>query len=264
MAVKIMTKPAQMQKASRAWSKKGLKVALVPTMGALHEGHLALIRKAKALADRVVVSSYVNPTQFNSSMDLQKYPRRPETDAARAKVAGADVLFRPSSLYAPDASTWVEETECSRGRCGDRRPGHFRGVATVVAKLFHIVQPDLAVFGKKDHQQCEVMERMVRDLFFPVRIIRHPVIRERDGLPRSSRNLRLSPSQRRVAGAWSRVLAETARLEKGRALSRYRQGLKKISGLRFEYAEMKNGHLHAAVWVGGVRLIDHRPCGRSR
>ena len=264
MAVKIMTKPAQMQKASRAWSKKGLKVALVPTMGALHEGHLALIRKAKALADRVVVSSYVNPAQFNSSKDLQKYPRRLGADATQAKAAGADVLFRPSTLYAQDASTWVEETECSHGRCGDRRPGHFRGVATVVAKLFHIVQPDLAVFGKKDHQQCEVMERMVRDLFLPVRIVRHPVIRERDGLPLSSRNLRLSAAQRRTAGAWSQMLAEAARKGRGKALSRYRQALKKISGIRPEYAEMKNSHLHAAVWVGGVRLIDHRPCGRSR
>ena len=253
-----------MQKASREWKKKGLKVALVPTMGALHEGHLALIRRAKALADRVVVSVYVNPTQFNSSSDLKGYPRRPGPDAARARAAGADVIFRPSSLYAADASTWVEETERSRGRCGGRRPGHFRGVATVVAKLFHVVQPDLAVFGQKDRQQCEVIERMVRDLFFPVRILRHPVIRESDGLPRSSRNLRLSVPQRRMAGAWSRLLADAVRAGRGKALARYRRGLRKISGVRPEYAEMENGHLHAAVRVGGVRLIDHRPCGRSR
>ena len=259
-----MTKPAQMQKASRVWKKKGLKVALVPTMGALHEGHLALIRRAKALADRVVVSAYVNPTQFNSAPDLKRYPRRPATDAARTKEAGADVLFRPSSLYASDASTWVEEKDRSQGRCGVRRLGHFRGVATVVAKLFHIVQPDVAVFGEKDRQQCEVIERMVRDLFFPVRIVRHPVIREIDGLPRSSRNLRLSASQRCTAGAWSRMLSDAARAGRGKALSHYRQGLRKIPGVRLEYAEMENGHLHAAVWVGGVRLIDHRPCGRSR
>ena len=264
MAVKIMTKPAQMQKAIQAWKRKGLKVALVPTMGALHEGHSALIRRAKVLADRVVVSAYVNPAQFNSSSDLKRYPRRPGSDAARAKAAGADVLFRPSSLYASDASTWVEETDRAQGRCGERRPGHFRGVTTVVAKLFHLVQPDVAVFGEKDRQQCEVIERMVRDLFFPVRIVRHPVIREEDGLPRSSRNLRLSAPQRRVAGAWSRMLANAARAGKGKALSRYRLGLRKISGVQPEYAEMKNGHLHAAVRVGGIRLIDHRPCGRSR
>ena len=264
MAVKIMTKPAQMQKASRAWKKKGLKVALVPTMGALHEGHLALIRRAQALADRVVVSAYVNPPQFNSSSDLKRYPRRPGYDAARAKATGADVLFRPSSLYASDASTWVEETDRSRGRCGDLRPGHFRGVATVVVKLFNLVQPDVAVFGDKDRQQCEVIERMVRDLFLAVRVVRHPVVREKDGLPLSSRNLRLSASQRRVAGAWSRMLANAARSGKEKALSRYRHGLRKISGVRPEYAEMENGHLHAAVRIGGIRLIDHRSCGRSR
>ena len=253
-----------MQKASREWRKRGLQVALVPTMGALHRGHLALIRRARDLADRVVVSSYVNPTQFNSLRDLRQYPRRPQTDAVGAKAVGADVLFRPTNLYAPDASTWVEETVCSQGRCGTQRPGHFRGVATVVAKLLHIVQPDVAVFGEKDRQQCEVMERMVRDLFFPVRIVRHPVIRERDGLPLSSRNLRLSGAQRRTAGAWSQMLAEAARAGRGKALSRYRQGLKKISRVRPEYAEIKNGCLHAAVWVGGIRLIDHRRCGGSR
>jgi pantoate--beta-alanine ligase len=264
MAVKIMTKPAQMQKASQAWKKKGLQIALVPTMGALHEGHLALIRRAVALADRVVVSAYVNPTQFNSRADLQKYPYRPGQDAALAKQAGADLLFRPLGLYAKDASTWVEEKDCSRGRCGDRRPGHFRGVATVVTKLFHLVQPDVAVFGDKDRQQCEVMERMVRDLFFPVRIVRHAVVREKDGLPRSSRNSRLNSVQRRTAGSWARALAEAAREGKGRAVSLYRQKLKKVPGARHEYVETHGGQLYAAVRVGGVRLIDHRPCGRSR
>ncbi len=259
-----MTKPAQMQKASWAWKRKGLQVALVPTMGALHEGHLALIRRAATLADRVVVSAYVNPTQFNSKTDLQRYPQAPRRDAAWAKQAGADVLFRPRNLYAKDASTWVEETDCSRGRCGNWRPGHFRGVATVVAKLLNLVQPNLAVFGEKDRQQCEVVERMVRDLFLPVRIVRHPVIRERDGLPRSSRNRRLTPAQRRVAGQWSRALAEAARSGRAKALKTYRNSTAKISGVRPEYAELAGGHLHAAVRVGGVRLIDHRPCGRSR
>jgi len=264
MAVKIMTKPAQMQKASRTWRKKGLQVALVPTMGALHEGHLALIRRAKALADRVVVSAYVNPTQFNSKGDLRRYPQSPRHDAALAGRAGADVLFRPGNLYAKDASTWVEETERSRGRCGDRRPGHFRGVATVVTKLFNLVQPDVAVFGDKDRQQCEVIERIVRDLFLPTKIVCHPVVRERDGLPLSSRNRRLSQVQREAAGQWSRILARAVKMGKGRAVATYRQGVKRIAGFRSEYAEISGGTLHVAARIGPVRLIDHRPLGGRR
>jgi pantoate--beta-alanine ligase len=251
-----------MQKVSLAWRKKGLKVALVPTMGGLHEGHGALIRRARAWADRVVVSAYVNPTQFNSKADLRKYPQNPRHDAALAGRAGADVLFRPGNLYAHDASTWVEETDCSRGRCGDRRPGHFRGVATVVTKLFNLVQPDLAVFGDKDRQQCEVVERLVRDLFLPVKIVRHPVVRERDGLPLSSRNRRLSQTQRKAAGQWSRILAKAAQMGKGRAVAAYRQEVKRITGFRSEYAEIADGHLHVAARIGSVRLIDHRPLGR--
>lgn len=259
-----MTKPAQMQKASRAWKQKGLKVALVPTMGALHEGHLALIRRAVSLADRVVVSAYVNPTQFNSPADLRKYPQSPGRDASLAGQAGADVLFRPGNLYAKDASTWVEEMDRARGRCGGRRPGHFRGVTTVVAKLFNLVQPDVAVFGEKDRQQCEVIERMVRDLFLPVRIVRHPVVRERDALPLSSRNRRLSRGQREAAGQWSQALAQAARQGKAKAPTVYRQRVRRIPGIRTEYVEVVDGHLHAAVKLGGVRLIDHRPLGRRR
>lgn len=264
MAVKIMTNPAQMQKASWAWKQKGLKVALVPTMGALHEGHLALIHRAKGLADRVVVSAYVNPTQFNSKADLRRYPQSPRQDAALAGRAGADVLFRPENLYAKDASTWVEETDRSQGRCGDRRPGHFRGVATVVTKLFNLVQPDVAVFGEKDRQQCEVIERISQDLFLPVRIVRHPVVRERDGLPMSSRNRRLSRAQREAAGHWSQALRMAARLGRNRSLSAYRQKVRRIAGINPEYAEILDGQLHVAVRIGGVRLIDHRALGRSR
>lgn len=259
-----MTKPVQMQKASRAWKKKGLKVALVPTMGALHEGHLALVRRAKGLANRVVVSAYVNPTQFNSKADLRRYPQSPRQDAALAGKSGADVLFRPGNLYPKGASTWVEETERSRGRCGDRRPGHFRGVATVVTKLFNLVQPDVAVFGEKDRQQCEVIERMTRDLFLPVRIVRHSVVRERDGLPMSSRNRRLRQAQREVAGQWSQTLSKAARMARGRVLSAYRQGVRRIPGIKPEYAEILDGHFHVAVRIGGVRLVDHRRLGRSR
>ena len=259
-----MTKPAQMQKACRAWKHQGLKVALVPTLGALHEGHLALIRKAVLLADRVVVSAYVNPTQFNSKSDFRRYPQRPQKDAALVKRAGGDVLFRPANLYAKDASTWVEETERARGRCGGRRPGHFRGVATVVAKLFNLVQPDLALFGDKDRQQCEVIERMVRDLFLPVRIVRHPVVREPDGLPLSSRNLRLSRAGRLAAGQWARAVREAADSGRKLAAGRYRGLIRKIRSVRPEYTEIVEGELYAAVRIGAVRLIDHRPCRRFR
>lgn len=236
----------------------------MPTMGSLHEGHLSLIRRAGKLADRVVVSAYVNPTQFNSHSDLQRYPQSPKQDAILAARAGAHVLFRPGNLYASDASTWVEETERSQGRCGGRRPGHFRGVATVVAKLLNLVQPDWAVFGLKDRQQYEVIERMIRDLFFPVRMVRHPVVRERDGLPRSSRNQRLSLSNRQKAGRWSQVLALATRQGPGGALTAYRRGIRRIGGLKPEYAEVVDGQLHVAAWIGGVRLLDHRPLRKLR
>lgn len=253
-----------MQKVSLAWKKRGLTVALVPTMGALHDGHLALIRRAASLADRVVVSAYVNPTQFNSRVDLRRYPQSQRQDAVLAGRAGADVLFRPENLYAKDASTWVEEVERSRGRCGSRRAGHFRGVATVVAKLLNLISPDVAVFGDKDRQQCEVIERMVRDLFLPVRIVRHPVVRERDGLPMSSRNRRMNRAQRKAAGQWARILAKAVQMGKGRAAAVYRQGVKRIAGCQPEYAEISGGHLYVAARIGRVRLIDHRPLGRRR
>ena len=261
--VKIMTKTAEMQKASRAWRRRGQTVALVPTMGALHDGHVALIRRAGKLADRVVVSAYVNPTQFTSRADYRQYPQRGAADVLRAKEAGADVLFRPKSLYAEDASTWVEEIDRSRGRCGAKRAGHFRGVATVVMKLFGIVQPQVAVFGEKDKQQCEVIERMVRDLFCAVRIVQLPTIREKDGLPMSSRNLRLSPLERRLAGGWVKAVREASQAGAGRSVAKLKFLLRGLPGLRLEYAEVVEGQLYAAVYLGKIRLIDHRPCRRK-
>lgn len=256
-----MTKPAEMQKASLQWRRGGQRVVLVPTMGALHEGHVALIRRARGLGDRVVVSSYVNPTQFNQRADYQKYPQRPSMDRKLAKAAGADVLFRPTQLYAPNASTWVEELERSQGRCGAYRPNHFRGVATVVAKLFGIVQPDVAVFGEKDLQQCEVVERLTRDLFLPVRIVRHPIVREKDGLAMSSRNLRLHPRQRELAGFWALSVRAAARKGGVLAKGHLQKLLRRVKGVKLEYAEVVDGHLCAAAWVGAVRLIDNRKCG---
>jgi len=203
----------------------------------------------------------VNPTQFNSKGDFEKYPKRSLADMKLAAQAGADVLFRPRNLYAGDASTWVEETFLSKGRCGAKRPGHFRGVATVVVKLLGIVQPDLAIFGEKDRQQCEMVERVVRDLYFPVRILRHPTVREKDGLPISSRNLRLNPGQRELAGRWATAVRLAAKKGPRKAPSILRNLLRRLDGIRLEYAEVVGRQFCAAAWIGEIRLIDHRPCG---
>ena len=259
----------------RRWLAEGNAAPLhfVPTMGALHAGHQNLIRRAgqrrSGAQPRVLVSVFVNPLQFGPHEDFARYPRDLASDAQLAAAAGADALFAPSAaeLYPEGEAdlTRIQPPEgLQRGLCGARRPGHFNGVATVVVKLLNLVRPEVAVFGDKDRQQCEVVERMVRDLFLPVRIVRHPVIRERDGLPLSSRNRRLTPAQRRVAGQWSQVVAKAARSGRAKAISTYRKNVEKIPGVRPEYAEIHRGHLHAAARVGGVRLIDHRPCGRSR
>lgn len=196
-------------------------IAFVPTMGYLHEGHLALIREARRRAAKgtgqgtVVVSIFVNPLQFGPGEDYQRYPRDLERDAAMAREEGADLLFYPSvqEMY-PDGRTltWVDVERLSQGLCGDRRPGHFRGVATVVAKLLNIVQPDVAVFGEKDYQQSLVIRRMVRDLNFPVEIVVAPTVRERDGLALSSRNTYLAPEERRAATVLYRALNHAGEL----------------------------------------------------
>ena len=255
-----MTKPAEMQKASSAWRQRGQTIAFVPTMGALHEAHAALIRQAAQMADRVVVSAYVNPTQFNSKADFRAYPKRMAADIKVAARAGADLLFRPHDLYAKDASTWVEEVDRSKGRCGARRPGHFRGVATVVVKLLSIVQPDWMLLGEKDGQQCEVLERVVRDLYLPVRIVRFRTLREKDGLPLSSRNQRLNRVGRERAGLWAEAVRKAAAQGSRSAVNTLRRSLRGCPGVRLEYAEVTGGILWVAAWVGGVRLIDHRKC----
>lgn len=183
------------------WRRQGLKIGFVPTMGYFHEGHLALMKRAAELADRVVVSIFVNPTQFGPNEDLDRYPRALERDLELAEASGVDLVFLPEAreLYPPGFQTWVTVEDLSRGLCGASRPGHFRGVATVVAKLFNIVQPDLAVFGEKDYQQLQVIKRMVIDLDFPVEIVAHPTVREPDGLAMSSRNSYLTASQRKSA-----------------------------------------------------------------
>lgn len=193
-------------------------VALVPTMGALHDGHLALIKLARMHADEVVVSLFVNPTQFGEATDFTHYPRRLEQDLMQCQALGVDVLFAPSAdrVYREDRSTWVDEEQLSRGLCGEARPGHFRGVCTIVLKLLNLVQPDVAVFGEKDGQQLRIIERMVRDLNIPVEILRAETVRELDGLAMSSRNERLSEEARLDAVViYESILAAKERVEQG-------------------------------------------------
>ena len=222
-------------------AKASRPVVLVPTMGALHAGHAALIRHARKLAGAkgsVVVSVFVNPIQFGPNEDFGKYPRSWKRDLDVCERSGADLVFRPSAeqMYRGDRSVFVEESSLSRFLCGASRPGHFRGVCTVVAKLFLIVRPDVAIFGEKDWQQLAIIRRMVRDLDFPIRIVGHPTVRERDGLAMSSRNKYLEGSLRAQATALSRAirLARTVVRESRRPIpaARLKARLKSLAVLK--------------------------------
>lgn len=205
------TLPALAEQAGR-WRAEGLRIALVPTMGYFHEGHLSLMRRARLLAHRVVLSRFVNPTQFGPAEDLDAYPRDAERDLALARAEGVDALFQPAPevMYAPDHATWVDVPALSSVLCGASRPLHFRGVCTVVLKLFHLARPHVAVFGEKDWQQLTVIRRMARDLNVDVEIVGHPIVREADGLALSSRNAYLTPDERAQAPGIRRGLLATA------------------------------------------------------
>lgn len=244
-----------MQRQSAAWVKSGATVGFVPTMGALHEGHLALIRRARRECRRVVVSIYVNPAQFGPKEDLGRYPRPRARDLALCRGAGADLVFAPGNLYEADHSTWVEETERSQGRDGASRPGHFRGVATVVLKLFNLVLPAKAYFGQKDAQQVDVIARMVRDLNVPVEIVVVPTVRDRDGVALSSRNAYLSVAERHVAVQFA--VALQVAVNSARPAATLKKLLARINGLKTDYITQVGDRLCAAVQVGKTRLIDN-------
>ncbi|MGB5557955.1 MAG: pantoate--beta-alanine ligase [Paracoccaceae bacterium] len=206
--MKVCVTKAETRATLAGYRKTGNSIGLVPTMGYLHEGHMALVRAATAECDRVVVSIFVNPTQFGPKEDLASYPRDTSRDLEMLHAAGVDLVFMPSpgEMYHPEAQTIVDTLDLSKMLIGKLRPGHFRGVATVVTKLLNITQPDRAFFGKKDYQQLRVIKTMVRDLDMPVRIIGVPTVREADGLAMSSRNVRLSPEDRKAAVVLSKAL----------------------------------------------------------
>jgi pantoate--beta-alanine ligase len=276
--MKIVRSMEGMQRQALAWKRAGARVAFVPTMGYLHDGHASLMRRARKEAGAkgiVVVSIYVNPTQFAANEDLSKYPRDFARDKKICAEAGVDCIFAPDNLYAQESSTFVIEEAVSQGMEGASRPTHFRGVATVVAKLFNLTLPDVAIFGAKDFQQAAVIRRMTRDLNFPIRIIVAPTIREKDGLAMSSRNKYLSAEERPQAVALSKAIArakESARKGAGsEALKKtLREEIEKNPAARVDYIEffdpetlrpvskVTKGTLMAlAVFVGKTRLIDN-------
>lgn len=276
--MRIFRQAQELQQFALETRRAGKSIALVPTMGFLHAGHASLIDIARGRADVVIVSIFVNPTQFGPGEDLDKYPRDFEHDRLVCEEHGADVIFapEPGAMYAPDASTWVEETVLSRPLCGAQRPGHFRGVATVVTKLFHLALPDVAVFGRKDAQQLLVIKRMVRDLNFPIEIVAAPLVRGADGLALSSRNRYLSEEEHQRALVLSRSLraAKPALEEAGISaapaiIAAIRHEIEAAGG-RVDYVEAldvdtlaeptettREVLLALAAYFGSTRLIDN-------
>jgi len=261
--------------------KSKLRRVLVPTMGALHRGHLELIRLARETASRagaVAVSIFVNPLQFEPGSDFERYPRPEALDEELCRDAGVDILYRPSQteMYTPGRSVFVEETALSNTLCGKSRPGHFRGVCTVVTKLFHVLAPHAAIFGEKDFQQLAIIRRMVRDLNFPIEIIAAPIVRESDGLACSSRNQYLNAEERRQATvlraaclAAAQVVREGERSAE-RIVARARSTIESSPLARIDYVELvdaenlqpldslgENSRLALAVFFGKTRLIDN-------
>lgn len=282
----IFRTPATMRARVEDLRRDGRRVAVVPTMGALHEGHLDLVRKARGLADVVILTIFVNPTQFGPNEDLAKYPRDEAGDIAKARAAGIDLAFCPEvgSMYPQGAQTFVEVRELQKPLCGASRPGHFAGVATVVTKLFHATLPHVAVFGEKDYQQLAIIRRMVRDLDFAIEIVGVPIVREKDGLAMSSRNAYLSADDRKAALSLSAGLAaaeaayKAGERDAAKLVAAARAPIEAQSLARIDYVELRDADelseiqrverkavLAMAVFVGTenkkTRLIDNRVIG---
>ena len=261
--------------AMRAWRKAqtGRRLAGVPTMGALHAGHARLMAEGRRHADGVVASIFVNPTQFGPNEDFKKYPRDEAGDLAVCEAAGVDAVFMPTAdeMYAPGASVFVDETKLGAGLCGAKRPGHFRGVCTVVLKLFNIMGAEVFLFGEKDYQQLAVIRRMVRDLDVDVEIVGVPIVREADGLAMSSRNRYLSVEERANALGLSRALKEAAGLARNgetraEALRCEMRRVMEAHALRVDYAEVVDGETLEPLDVlkPGCRALVAAFCGATR
>jgi pantoate--beta-alanine ligase len=280
----IIRDPAAMRARTTDLRRDGRRIGVVPTMGALHEGHLSLLRAARAQCDVLILTIFVNPTQFGPNEDLAKYPRDEAGDLAKARACGIDLAFCPeaAAMYPPGAQTFVEVRELQQPLCGARRPGHFAGVATVVTKLFHITQPHVAVFGEKDYQQLAIIRRMVRDLDFAVEIASVPIMREADGLAMSSRNAYLAPADRTRALALSKGLAAAEAAAKAgerdaATLVAAARAPLEAAQLRVDYVELRDATeltdvakldrrcvLAVAAFVGATRLIDNRVLAPDR
>jgi pantoate--beta-alanine ligase len=281
--MQVVRQIKEMQKISDRLREEGKRIGFVPTMGYLHDGHISLVKKARELSDFVVVSIFVNPTQFGPGEDFQRYPRDEEGDKAKLDKAGVEFLFIPDAkeMYSPRYQTYVEVTEVSKGLCGDFRPGHFRGVATVVSKLFNIVKPHIAVFGEKDYQQLLVIKRMAEDLNFDIEILPGTLIREEDGIAMSSRNAYLSPEDRKKATILNRSLVKAKELFDSGEKKAYnivqtvKKSIESVEGVSIQYVEIRDAEtlervkivsrpavIAVAVVVGSIRLIDNIIVGR--
>ena len=282
--MEVISSISEIQNLTRRLERDGKKIGFVPTMGYLHEGHLSLIDLIRDQSDFIILSIFVNPTQFGVGEDLEKYPRDRERDLQLCRDRKVDYIFAPdaSEMYLPDASTYVSEEDVSTGLCGQARPTHFKGVTTICAKLFNLCRPAYVAFGQKDAQQVMVIKRMIRDLHFPIELVIGPTIREPDGLAMSSRNSYLNDKQRTDALLLHKALQAGRILvnQKGvRNVDRVKAELMNVlqdaSSLRVNYAEVVNREtmkaeneiemgrsmLVVAVWVDSIRLIDNMPLG---
>ncbi|MGK2286720.1 pantoate--beta-alanine ligase [Pedomonas sp. V897] len=277
--MKIVRTVADLRETVNDWRKAGLRIALVPTMGALHQGHLSLVEAARARADRVVASIFVNPKQFGVNEDLSRYPRQEARDAELLDGAGCHLLFAPTveEMYPAGFATSISVTGVSEGLCGAARPGHFDGVALVVTKLLNMARPDIAIFGEKDYQQLAVIRRFVEDLNIGVEIIGAPIVREADGLAMSSRNVYLSEAERAIASALPKTLTRVRDQIAGGAdvASALADGVRDLLAAGFasvDYLELRDARtleplqtldrearLFVAARVGTTRLIDNLP-----